>query len=468
MSSSKRVLRLSDEAAAALRRDDEEIEALEVKLGISNPYRNSKRKQQSSHKDPQSNRNRIKLHKEYAKLEGYGEDFGEFLDSLDHVMDAILHETKNSPSESDALNDLSTKKKKQKTNQSAYSSSSSSVESSDTYGHSHSNEDSDELTDHAEDFESAFQEDEDEDEMQNNEYEEETAAMEKSRYDKEEDEEDAKYTYKPLPGTDIYGRSTDSSTLNQESKINKYIPPHLRQQHRDTSSCLDKLDDDGAKLKFPTTQSTKQESIHTDEALTILRRQLNNQLNRLSNNTLESVIQAITSLYTSFPCQEINSLLYEIIQQICIAPHLIMTNLIPIYMACIAGIHFYQKNASVSLHCGTHVVETGVLRLLDELHHGRTCKSTSNNHNQNHQKSDDILETTDNKLAQNDNDGDHSSLGYNKNGPNLILILCYLYNFNVIHCTLLYDIIRYDIAILYVKNDLYSSLIQPFIDSLVI
>eukprot|EP00957_Ditylum_brightwellii_P080285 6106263-Ditylum_brightwellii.AAC.1 len=48
-----------------MRADDAEIADLEAKLGIS------KKKGAS------------KLKKEYAKLEGYGDDFGDFLDDLD-------------------------------------------------------------------------------------------------------------------------------------------------------------------------------------------------------------------------------------------------------------------------------------------------------------------------------------------------------------------------------------------------
>merc|ERR1712166_1345948 len=52
----------------AIRRDEEEIADLERKLGLG------KRKEKQ------------KLYKEYSKLEGYGDDFGEFLDGLDDMM----------------------------------------------------------------------------------------------------------------------------------------------------------------------------------------------------------------------------------------------------------------------------------------------------------------------------------------------------------------------------------------------
>lgn len=55
--------------AAAMLRDDEEIEDLAMKLGV---------KKNKKGKD--------KLNKEYARLEGYGDDFGDFLEDLDHMV----------------------------------------------------------------------------------------------------------------------------------------------------------------------------------------------------------------------------------------------------------------------------------------------------------------------------------------------------------------------------------------------
>mgnify|MGYP000574946496 CR=1 FL=1 len=59
---SGKYVRLDPDVAAALQRDDEEIAELEAKLGLS------------------SKKNKRRLNKEYAKLEGYGDDFVDFLD----------------------------------------------------------------------------------------------------------------------------------------------------------------------------------------------------------------------------------------------------------------------------------------------------------------------------------------------------------------------------------------------------
>lgn len=62
---------LPPEVAAAMRRDDDEIADLEVKLGLSQHGRD-------------------RLNSEYAKKECFGEDFGSFLSGLDDLCKQIL------------------------------------------------------------------------------------------------------------------------------------------------------------------------------------------------------------------------------------------------------------------------------------------------------------------------------------------------------------------------------------------
>lgn len=72
---------LPSEVAAAMKRDDDEIKALEAKLGFGGNNNTTKQK-----KDSHKNR----LNSEYSKEEAFGENFGSFLDDLDDMVERIL------------------------------------------------------------------------------------------------------------------------------------------------------------------------------------------------------------------------------------------------------------------------------------------------------------------------------------------------------------------------------------------
>ena len=80
---------LDPATARLLRQDDEEIRQLEEKLGL----------QQSDSSNKNSSKKR--LHREYATLECYGDDFGEFLDELDQI---IIPHKSSSPSNNNSNN----------------------------------------------------------------------------------------------------------------------------------------------------------------------------------------------------------------------------------------------------------------------------------------------------------------------------------------------------------------------------
>ena len=70
---------LDAETAAAMKRDDDEIAELEEKMGLK-----------------AGSKEKARLHREYAKLEGFGDDFGDFLDGLDHLMTHGISDRDNS------------------------------------------------------------------------------------------------------------------------------------------------------------------------------------------------------------------------------------------------------------------------------------------------------------------------------------------------------------------------------------
>jgi len=80
---------LPPEVAAAMRRDDDEIADLEVKLGISG----------GATWTTNNGTGRNRLNNEYAKKECFGEDFGDFLNGLDTLVHRILKPNESSGDE---------------------------------------------------------------------------------------------------------------------------------------------------------------------------------------------------------------------------------------------------------------------------------------------------------------------------------------------------------------------------------
>ncbi|GKY95417.1 hypothetical protein MPSEU_000503200 [Mayamaea pseudoterrestris] len=377
---------LDPATAAALRRDDEEIAYLERNLGMTN----KKQKQ--------------RLGKEFAKLEGYGDDFGDFLDDLDGLVGRIARDTGSDCDDaSDGDSMLGSKRED---------------ESVDSYSDGSSdevNDDEDEELpmkddDGLDDDDSVMEEleaeertadetvdDEDEDDMNKSDEEED----EEEGEDEEEEEEEeigaevVPDTYRPSKGEDIYGkRKLDSGPKSAPSK---YVPPHLRKQQEDSSDkCNDK--DDKAQLA----------------AARQVRRALNQILNRLSEDNVVSVCQEVVqTIYPANPTSVVNECLWSNAQNACVAPHLLMSGLIPVYMAAVTGVHYLMGDTA---QLSEYLVEQCVTILWEQ----RQTPLADNG-------------------AEKDEPADPIS---DKSASNLTLMLCYLYNFGAIHCTLLYDLIR--------------------------
>ena len=88
-----------------------------------------------------------------------------------------------------------------------------------------------------------------------------------------------------------------------------------------------------------------------------------------------------------------------------------MSGMVPVYTACLAGVHF-QTSDNVQL--GGFLLEEVITKLWQEL---------------------DVIRARDSADATSD---DIAS----KEACNLMLVLCYLYNFGVAHSLLMYDVIR--------------------------
>jgi nucleolar MIF4G domain-containing protein 1 len=378
---------LSPDVAAALRRDDEEIADLEAKLGGS--------------------KEKSRLNKEYATLECYGDDFGDFLDDIDSMVQRVRR-----GDDGDDDDDM-------EGNRTSFGASSDSDEevvpmkapAFDDYGDNAdaemaSDAESDEDQDGSEDSRADEEEsneaaeaddygNDDADAQDDQSAEDENENSESDGDSEDEDvaepDHDVALTYKPSQGEDIYGKSRGST--ESDSKPKKYVPPHLRNK------------EGGAK---PDNDAQRQESLR------VIQRSLNSSLNRLSEDTLVPVAQSIAKLYESHPTSDVNECIWENTKNACMARSHLMAGLIPVYVAALAGIHI-DKGDSVQL--GEYLLENTVLELQGQLKTARAVSKTN-------------LDDT------------KASDAVDKEVCNRVLVLCYLYNYGIVHCTLIYDIVR--------------------------
>jgi nucleolar MIF4G domain-containing protein 1 len=394
---------LDADTAAAIRKDDEEIAFLEKNLGLNKGSRDKK-----------------KLNKEYAKLEGYGDDFGDFLDGLDNMLDKISGDTGEDYNDdvegleydSDESDPAAARAKfllRQELMQGA-------VDRDDDDSMDDSEEEGEEMvpmkgissndsSDDEEEFknvksdaiEDGSEQEKDDDGSQGS--SDGDGSSDDSKDDDDEEElmnrdHDEKDTYQPMTGQDLYGNTVE--TPGELKEPTKYVPPHLRKKQEAAAQA-----------------GSLQDDTERQEALRMIQRLLNNNLNRLSDNTLESVAKAIASIYKSseYSSRDINEKYWANTRATCVPPHMVMASLIPIYIACVAGVHFQTGDAA---QLGGHVLESVVLDLWEQL-----------------------------KIKRQPSDPDDvDSINTSKEASNLMMIICYLYNYNVVHCTIMYDIIR--------------------------
>lgn len=360
---------LDPDVADAMRRDDQEIEDLERMLGIS---KGKKEKQ--------------RLGKEYAKLEGYGDDFGDFLDGLDNLQsrlrgteeyrqDMTDSEGEEVPFESDSEDDDEEVPMKDPVYSDLDEDDSVMEELQADEGQG-----SDESLDQEVENDDESEEDEVEDQTSQGSEGEDDHGDDDSNSEEEEPDHDESLTYRPARGEDIYGNVKEAT--KDAAKPSKYVPPHMRKK--------DVADD----------SERRQESLRT------IRRSLNNALNRLSEDTLLSVAQAISALYPQHPTADVNECIWSNMKSACISSSNLMTGIIPIYMAAFVGAHF-QKGDSAQL--GEFLMETVVLELWRELESARI-------------------------------ESDAEAIG--KVTSNLVLLVCYMYNYGIVHCSLIYDLVR--------------------------
>ena len=378
---------LDPAVADALNRDDEEIAALEKKLGLSKP------------------KEKNKLYKEYSKLEGYGDDFGDFLDDLDGMM-ARIQQPDNT------MNYDFEREQSEDGNGHSGGSSEDESEGEELVSMKGSSDEFDEDDSVLEELERMQQREEnggignsndaegsDGKESSDEEHSGDSASSGSNDDDSEDDgmeegkiepDHDVSDTYQPSKGEDIYGKKIDSGASG-DTKPSKYVPPHLRKK-----------------------QELAVGDEEENERRRAILRSLNNSLNRLSEDTLISVAQQIAALYSSNPTPLVHELIWKNAKDACITSPMLMVGLIPVYTACITGVHIQTGD---TVQVGENMLERIVVELLDRL---KVSRETSPD------DTDDNRKDTENKQIS-----------------NMMLFLGYLYNYGIVHCSFLYDIIRH-------------------------
>lgn len=400
---------INPSTAEALRQDDEVIEDLEMKLGIS------KRKDKD------------KLYKEYSKLEGYGDDFGDFLDDLDDMMVRLrkpMNKDTNWSRRGDEVGDDdghrdTTDDDNETTGEAESDYESGNSDSEELVPMKGAYEEMDEDDSVLEEIERIEAEDEQSNKYQPNEFQDGNESGEEEEDEGDEDQEieddrrsdgsiesdadnadhdsqesesdhDVGDTYRPSVGEDIYGNTLATENTG-DTKPSKYVPPHMRKKLLE--------DDEG-----------------DQERRRVILRSLNSSLNRLSEDTLISVAQQVASLYSGNPTQMVHEMIWKNAKDACVSPSMLMTGLIPVYIGCIVGVHI-QTGDTVQL--GEAILEFMVVDLL-----GRLAESRKS-----------VADTGEGIYTAQDET-------QNKQICNMMLMLGYLYNYNIVHCSFMYDIVR--------------------------
>lgn len=418
-----------DEATAnLLRAEDDEIADLERKLGISSSSSGIQYQSDNGKKDGKS-----KIKKEYAKLEAFGDDFGDFLfDDLDGIVDNILGPSSSS---SEAQNYEEDEEMSEEFGEDGLD---LQEESDEEIDNEHDDIDELEEEDYSEQSEdeeitpmkegSPLRDESDEeindlakitsDENSDSDDEDSNSNTDSSNSESDNESEKApdhniSDTYRPAIGEDIYGNRF-SSSQNANSKPSKYIPPHLRNKtNTNNNSDTSTLDSS----ETPTDQ----------EELKAITRSMRGMLNRLSENTLESILlkNLIPLLYKNSTKSYSTNLLNEalsslLIKELSLHDYLIKEKFIPMYSALIAGLHYM-----VGKHVSSYMIEY-IVMLFDEVKYNQVP----------------LFLDEDEDAENGDIRPDDNRTTFSKKGCNLILLLCYLYNFHIVHCTFMYDIIR--------------------------
>ncbi len=92
--------------------------------------------------------------------------------------------------------------------------------------------------------------------------------------------------------------------------------------------------------------------MQNSEAVRIVRREINGLMNKLSESSKDSIARAVKAVFTQHSTSICSLVLKDCILAACSNPSMLMTNLVPIYAAVVAALHF-----SIGADVGAFIIE---------------------------------------------------------------------------------------------------------------
>eukprot|EP01039_Chlorochromonas_danica_P002660 gene2660-2904_t len=230
----------------------------------------------------------------------------------------------------------------------------------------------------AEEEQGGDEEDEDEEEQ-----DEEDSEEVNSEGEQEQEQEEALHTYRPVQGEDIYGRIIDPASASAASTA-KYVPP------------------------------SKRLAAQLGEGDALLKHRMTGLMNKLSESSRDFIVKEMVALFREYSTYHCLEVLSQRLFQASLLPHSVMTGLIPLQMTVVSALHLIQGT-----DVGATIIEKTFAKLAEaiETYTSMTAGSSSSGGR-----------------------GEEDSATY-KIPHNCLLIIVYLYNFKVLHHTLVMDLL---------------------------
>ncbi|KAL9538476.1 hypothetical protein MBANPS3_010900 [Mucor bainieri] len=165
--------------------------------------------------------------------------------------------------------------------------------------------------------------------------------------------------------------------------LSKYVPPHLR--------------------KAPAGKSEMQIKLH---------KQLMGQLNRLSESNMESILLEIEKCYGTYPRHDVTATLTDIILTSISQKSNLLDSFVITYATIVASLY-----RLIGIEFAAHLVQT-LVELFEKEY--KKCKAS---------------------IQRGDDNGDEGPEG-SRESKNLLTLILELYNFQVLSCIIIYDIVR--------------------------